>query len=115
MTDTVIDPVVLTDAAAEQILELVRAEGENFTGTLRIFVQGGGCSGFQYGFRFDQTQEDDDLLIEKNAAKILVDAISLQYLAGSTIDYKTSLSGSGFSIINPNATSTCGCGNSWSA
>lgn len=109
------DPISLTDAAAQQILELVQAEGEDFAGMLRIYVQGGGCSGFSYGFRFDEVQEEDDLLIEQHGAKVLIDAMSLQYLTGSTIDYKKSLSGSNFVITNPNVTSTCGCGSSFAA
>lgn len=109
------EQVTVTDDAATQILEIVQAEGEGFQGLLRIYVQGGGCSGFQYGFTFDENVAEDDLVVEKNGAKILVDSMSLQYLSGSTIDYKKSLSGSNFVITNPNVTSTCGCGSSFAA
>lgn len=108
------EQVIITDSAANQIADIIAAEGTNFHQSLRIFVQGGGCSGFQYGFTFDDLQEDDTVF-EKNGIKILVDPMSLQYLIGSTIDYKVALSGNNFVISNPNAKSTCGCGNSFNA
>ncbi len=82
---------------------------------LRIFVSGGGCSGFQYGFTFDEHQNDDDFIVDQDEVSLLVDAHSMQYLTGSVIGYKTSLMGSQFEIKNPAATSTCGCGSSFAA
>ena len=82
---------------------------------LRIFVSGGGCSGFQYGFTFDEHQNDDDFIVNQDEVSLLVDAHSMQYLTGSVIGYKTSLMGSQFEIKNPAATSTCGCGSSFAA
>jgi iron-sulfur cluster insertion protein len=82
---------------------------------LRIFVSGGGCSGFQYGFTFDENQNDDDFIVEESGVTLLVDAMSMQYLSGAVIGYKTSLMGEQFEIKNPNATSSCGCGSSFSA
>ena len=82
---------------------------------LRVFVQGGGCSGFQYGFTFDEIVNDDDTSMAKNGVTLLIDAMSLQYLAGAEIDYKDDLQGAQFVIKNPNATTTCGCGSSFSA
>jgi len=109
------EQVVITEAAADQIKELIAAEGPDFTARLRIFVQGGGCSGFQYGFTFDEEQAEDDYVFEKNGIEVLVDAMSMQYLLGSTIDFKVSLAGSNFAISNPNAKSHCGCGSSFAA
>jgi len=82
---------------------------------LRIFVSGGGCSGFQYGFTFEENQNDDDFIVDQDEVSLLVDAHSMQYLTGSVIGYKTSLMGSQFEIKNPAATSTCGCGSSFAA
>jgi iron-sulfur cluster insertion protein len=82
---------------------------------LRIFVSGGGCSGFQYGFTFDENQNEDDFIVEESGVTLLVDAMSMQYLSGAVIGYKTSLMGEQFEIKNPNATSSCGCGSSFSA
>ncbi|MDO9063590.1 MAG: iron-sulfur cluster insertion protein ErpA, partial [Sulfuricella sp.] len=82
---------------------------------LRVFVSGGGCSGFQYGFTFDETTNEDDTTVEKNGVALLIDPMSFQYLAGSEIDYQEGLQGSQFVIKNPNATTTCGCGSSFSA
>ena len=113
--EEIAEQVVITDAAAEQIRELILDEGSDFAGRLRIYVQGGGCSGFQYGFTFDEVQNEDDYVFEKNGIEVLVDAMSLQYLLGSVIDYKKTLAGSNFSISNPNAKSHCGCGSSFSA
>ena len=82
---------------------------------LRIFVSGGGCSGFQYGFTFDENQNEDDFIVEESGVTLLVDAMSMQYLSGAVIGYKTSLMGEQFEIKNPNATSSCGCGSSFAA
>jgi iron-sulfur cluster insertion protein len=81
---------------------------------LRVFVQGGGCSGMEYGFTFDETQNDDDFTFEQNNVKVLVDAMSMQYLAGATINYIEDLQGARFAIDNPNAETACGCGSSFS-
>ena len=90
------------------------AEENNPNLKLRTFVQGGGCSGFQYGFTFDEEQNEDDFIIERNNVKILIDSMSMQYMIGAEIDYKEDLMGSQFSIKNPNAQTTCGCGSSFS-
>ena len=107
------EPINITDSAAGQIAELILEEN-NPNLKLRIFVQGGGCSGFQYGFEFAEEVAEDDSVIEKNNIKLVVDAMSYQYLVGATIDYKESLLGSSFSINNPNAQTSCGCGSSFS-
>ena len=107
-------PLVFTDSAATKVAELVAEEG-NPELKLRVFVQGGGCSGFQYGFTFDEEVNDDDTRMQKNGVTLLIDAMSLQYLLGAEIDYKEDLQGAQFVIKNPNATSTCGCGSSFSA
>jgi iron-sulfur cluster insertion protein len=107
-------PLVFTDSAANKVKELVDEEG-NPELKLRVFVQGGGCSGFQYGFTFDEIVNDDDTQMSKNGVTLLIDAMSLQYLAGAEIDYKDDLQGAQFVIKNPNATTTCGCGSSFSA
>ena len=107
------EPIVFTDSAAAKVADLIAEEG-NPDLKLRVFVQGGGCSGFQYGFSFDDTAKEDDLEVARGAIKVLVDAMSLQYLAGAEIDYEDSLEGSRLVIRNPNATSTCGCGSSFS-
>jgi iron-sulfur cluster insertion protein len=106
--------LVFTDSAANKVKELVDEEG-NPELKLRVFVQGGGCSGFQYGFTFDEIVNDDDTQMSKNGVTLLIDAMSLQYLAGAEIDYKDDLQGAQFVIKNPNATTTCGCGSSFSA
>jgi len=106
-------PIVFTDAAAGKVAELVAEEG-NPDLKLRVFVQGGGCSGFQYGFTFDEISNEDDTKMEKNGVTLLIDAMSLQYLLGAEIDYKDDLEGAQFVIRNPNAQSTCGCGSSFS-
>jgi iron-sulfur cluster insertion protein len=103
----------ITDSCLAKVADLL-AEENNPALSLRVFVQGGGCSGFQYGFTFDDTQSEDDFLIEKATVKILVDSMSYQYLVGSTVDYKEDIIGSQFVIQNPNAQSTCGCGSSFS-
>lgn len=106
-------PLVFTDAAAEKVAELIAGEG-NPGLKLRIYVTGGGCSGFQYGFAFDEAMAADDTEVEKSGAHLLIDAMSLQYLLGAEIDYEDGLEGSRFVIRNPNASTTCGCGSSFS-
>ncbi|WP_246606754.1 iron-sulfur cluster insertion protein ErpA [Novilysobacter antarcticus] len=103
-----------TSAAAAKAAELVAEEG-NPALKLRVFIQGGGCSGFQYGFEFDEEQADDDLAVKTDAATLLVDPLSLQYLMGAVVDYTESLHGAQFVIRNPNAKTTCGCGSSFAA
>lgn len=105
-------PLVFTDAAVAKVRELMAEEG-NAGLKLRVFVQGGGCSGFQYGFTFDEDACEDDTTIERDGVQLLVDAMSFQYLAGSEIDYKDDLTGAQFVIRNPNANTTCGCGSSF--
>ena len=106
-------PLVFTEAAAHKVQELIREEG-NPDLKLRVYISGGGCSGFQYGFTFDEAQAEDDLALEREGVTLLVDPLSLQYLGGAEIDYSESLSGAQFVIRNPNATTTCGCGSSFS-
>jgi iron-sulfur cluster insertion protein len=106
-------PIIFTDAAAGKVAELVAEEG-NPDLKLRVFVQGGGCSGFQYGFTFDEIVNEDDTKMDKNGVTLLIDAMSLQYLVGAEIDYKDDLEGAQFVIRNPNASTTCGCGSSFS-
>jgi iron-sulfur cluster insertion protein len=106
-------PLVFTDAAAHKVRELIEEEG-NPALKLRVYISGGGCSGFQYGFTFDEAQAEDDLAVDKEGVTLLVDPLSLQYLSGAEIDYAENLSGSQFVIRNPNATTTCGCGSSFS-
>lgn len=105
-------PLVFTDSAADKVAELVAEEG-NPELKLRVFVQGGGCSGFQYGFTFDEVVNEDDTSMSKHGVTLLIDAISLQYLLGAEIDYKDDLQGAQFVIKNPNASTTCGCGSSF--
>lgn len=105
-------PINFTDSAANKVAELIAEEG-NPDLKLRVFVQGGGCSGFQYGFTFDQTVNEDDTTMEKNGVQLLIDAMSYQYLVGAEIDYKEDISGSQFVIKNPNVSNTCGCGSSF--
>ncbi len=105
-------PLVFTDSAADKVAELVAEEG-NPELKLRVFVQGGGCSGFQYGFTFDEVVNEDDTQMSKNGVTLLIDAMSLQYLMGAEIDYKEDLQGAQFVIRNPNASTTCGCGSSF--
>jgi iron-sulfur cluster insertion protein len=107
-------PINFTDAAANKVRDLIIDE-QNPNLKLRVFVTGGGCSGFQYGFTFDEDVNEDDTIMEKNEVKLLIDAMSYQYLVGAEIDYTDGLEGAQFVIKNPNATSTCGCGNSFSA
>ena len=104
----------VSETAASKITELL-AEEQKTGGGLRVFVQGGGCSGFQYGFTFDEAVSDDDTTMVKNGVTLLIDPMSYQYLVGAEIDYKEDLQGAQFVIKNPNATTTCGCGSSFSA
>lgn len=105
--------IEITDSAKARIIELIQEEN-NPKLNLRTFVQGGGCSGFSYGFTFDEDQAEDDWSIDIGNFKVLVDAMSMQYLEGAVIDFKDDLNGSSFTIKNPNATTTCGCGSSFS-
>ena len=105
--------ITITSAAKSKILDLL-VEENNPNLSLRTFVQGGGCSGFSYGFTLDEIKNDDDFEFEAGVTSVLVDAMSAQYLQGAEIDYKDDLMGSSFSIKNPNATTTCGCGSSFS-
>ena len=106
-------PLIFTDSAAAKVADLVAEEG-NPDLKLRVFVQGGGCSGFQYGFTFDEVKNEDDAVMEKNGVTLLIDPMSYQYLVGAEIDYQEGLEGAQFVIKNPNAQSTCGCGSSFS-
>lgn len=108
------DPLVFTDSAANKVRQLIEEEG-NSNLKLRVFVQGGGCSGFQYGFTFDEDVSDDDTRMEKGGVTLLIDPMSMQYLTGAEIDYQENIEGAQFVIKNPNASSTCGCGSSFSA
>jgi iron-sulfur cluster insertion protein len=108
------DPLVFTDNAATKVKALIDDEG-NDSLKLRVFISGGGCSGFQYGFTFDESINEDDAVIERGGVKLLVDSTSMQYLIGAEIDYTEGLEGAQFVIRNPNATTTCGCGSSFSA
>ncbi|MDR3323724.1 MAG: iron-sulfur cluster insertion protein ErpA [Zoogloeaceae bacterium] len=108
------NPIIFTDSAASKVRELIEEEG-NPELKLRVFVTGGGCSGFQYGFTFEEASNDDDAQFEKGGVTLLIDPMSYQYLVGAEIDYSEGLEGSQFVIRNPNATSTCGCGSSFSA
>jgi iron-sulfur cluster insertion protein len=108
------DPLIFTDNAANKVKALIDEEG-NADLKLRVFVSGGGCSGFQYGFTFDEVINEDDTVMNKNGVQLLIDPMSFQYLVGAEIDYQDNLEGSQFVIKNPNATTTCGCGSSFSA
>ncbi len=114
----VTEPLIFTQSAAAKVWELIQEEG-NFNLKLRVYVTGGGCSGFQYGFTFDEVINDDDTVVSKQATdaasvQLLVDPMSFQYLAGAEIDYKEDIEGAQFIIRNPNAKTTCGCGSSFS-
>jgi iron-sulfur cluster insertion protein len=106
-------PLLFTDSAALKVKELIEEE-KNDALMLRIYIQGGGCSGFQYGFTFDENQQDDDTVVENQGVKLLIDSTSYQYLLGAEIDYTEGLDGAQFVIRNPNAVTTCGCGSSFS-
>ena len=105
-------PLVFTDNAADKVKALIVEEGNDEL-KLRVFVTGGGCSGLQYGFTFDEISNEDDTIMEKNGVKLLIDPMSYQYLIGAEIDYTEGLEGAQFVIKNPNASSTCGCGSSF--
>lgn len=106
-------PLIFTDAAAEKVGALIEQEGNNEL-KLRVYISGGGCSGFQYGFTFDDSVQEGDTEIENGGVTLLIDPMSVQYLTGAEIDYKEDLSGAQFIIRNPNAATTCGCGSSFS-
>lgn len=106
-------PLIFTDAAAGKVKGLIEEEN-NDNLKLRVFVSGGGCSGFQYGFTFDETVGDGDTVVENGGVTLLIDPMSFQYLVGAEIDYTEGLEGAQFVIRNPNATTTCGCGSSFS-
>jgi len=106
-------PIIFTSDAASKVSEMITEEGDPAL-KLRVYVTGGGCSGFQYSFAFDDQVGEDDMVLEKDGVTLLVDGMSFQYLVGATIDYQEGLEGSRFVITNPNATSTCGCGSSFS-
>lgn len=105
-------PLFFSDSAVSKVKELIEEEG-NSDLRLRVFVTGGGCSGFEYGFSFDDSQEEEDTVVERDGVRLLVDPMSYQYLVGSTIEYQEGLQGSQFLVQNPNAKSTCGCGSSF--
>ena len=107
-------PIIFTNSAASKVHELIEEEG-NHNLKLRVYISGGGCSGFQYGFTFDEEINDDDTQVEKNGVTVLIDSMSISYLTGAEIDYKEDVSGAQFVIRNPNAKTTCGCGSSFSA
>jgi iron-sulfur cluster insertion protein len=113
LADVAPAPIIFTTNAAGKVSEMLLEEGDASL-KLRVYVTGGGCSGFQYSFAFDDQVAEDDLALEKEGVTLLVDAMSYQYLVGATIDYQEGLEGSRFVISNPNATSTCGCGSSFS-
>tara|TARA_R110000787_G_scaffold57667_5_gene131571 strand:- start:18218 stop:18595 length:378 start_codon:yes stop_codon:yes gene_type:complete len=108
-----IPPLTFSDSAALKVRELLDEE-ENPQQVLRVFITGGGCSGFQYGFKFDEAQEEDDVSVQNQGVKLVVDPMSMQYLIGAEIDYKDNVEGAQFVIRNPNASTTCGCGSSFS-
>jgi iron-sulfur cluster insertion protein len=103
----------VTEAAARKVAELIEADGRDGI-RLRVQVLGGGCSGFQYDFRFDEEQAEDDLIFERDGVQVLVDPVSIEYLQGSEFDYVEEMIGSSFQVKNPNATASCGCGTSFS-
>lgn len=105
-------PLVFTDAAARKVADLISAEG-NPQLMLRVFVQGGGCSGLQYGFEFDEQLQEGDTCVENQGVRLLIDPMSVNYLGGAEIDFRDGLDGAQFVIRNPNATTTCGCGSSF--
>jgi len=114
MTAAMPSPLLFTDAAANKVKELI-AEEKNPALMLRVYVTGGGCSGFQYGFTFEENAAEDDTRVEKNGVTVLVDPLSFQYLTGAEIDFQEGIQGAQFVIKNPNAKTTCGCGSSFSS
>ena len=107
------EPLLFTDAAASKVKDLIEDEGNEGL-MLRVFISGGGCSGFQYGFTFDENLAEGDTVVERGGVKLLIDPMSIQYLMGAEIDYTEGLEGAQFVIRNPNAATTCGCGSSFS-
>ena len=107
------DPLIFSDAAANKVKALI-SEEDNDALKLRVFISGGGCSGFQYGFTFDENIEDGDTVVRNQGVDLLIDPMSIQYLTGAEIDYSEGIEGAQFVIRNPNATTTCGCGSSFS-
>ncbi|MDR0736277.1 MAG: iron-sulfur cluster insertion protein ErpA [Zoogloeaceae bacterium] len=114
MNENTPSPIIFTDSAVDKVRELIAEEG-NPRLKLRVFVTGGGCAGFQYGFAFEERMNEDDTQFEKDGVTLLIDPMSYQYLVGAEIDYSEGLQGAQFVIRNPNATSTCGCGSSFAA
>ncbi|ABC32889.1 uncharacterized conserved protein [Hahella chejuensis KCTC 2396] len=106
-------PIIFTDNAAAKVKSLIEDEGNDEL-SLRVFVTGGGCSGFQYGFSFDEAVNEDDTIVEKDGVRLVVDSLSYQYLVGAEVDFREGLEGAQFVIKNPNASTTCGCGSSFS-
>ncbi len=106
-------PLEFTSAAAAKVADLIKEEGNDDL-MLRVYIQGGGCSGFQYGFTFDEQVQDGDTEVVRDGVKLLIDPMSMQYLMGAEIDYTEGLEGAQFVIRNPNASTTCGCGSSFS-
>jgi len=106
------EPIEFTDSAARKVRELILADG-NPEMKLRVYITGGGCSGFQYGFTFDEKADEDDIRVERSGVELVVDPLSFQYLEGAEVDYSESLQGARFIIRNPNAATTCGCGSSF--
>ncbi len=113
MSVQIAQPVIFTDAAAQKVQTLIDEEGNDKL-NLRAFITGGGCSGFQYGFTFDENIAEDDMKIQNGQVILLIDPMSFQYLVGAEIDYKQDVEGEQFVIRNPNAKTTCGCGSSFS-
>lgn len=107
------EPIIFTDSAAKKVGALIAEEG-NDNLKLRVYISGGGCSGFQYGFTFDEEVNEDDTKVENDGVTVLIDSMSIQYLNGAEIDYKEDVAGAQFVIRNPNASTTCGCGSSFS-
>ena len=107
-------PIIFSESAALKVKDLIAEENSQSELMLRVFIQGGGCSGFQYGFTFEKSEKDGDTVVTKNGVKLLIDPMSFQYLSGAEIDYSEGIEGSQFVIRNPNASTTCGCGSSFS-
>ena len=115
MSDTIEElPIIFSESAALKVKDLIAEENSESELMLRVFIQGGGCSGFQYGFTFDESDKEGDTVVTKNGVKLLIDPMSFQYLSGAEIDYSDGIEGSQFVIRNPNASTTCGCGSSFS-
>ncbi len=106
------EPIIFSDNAVARVKALAESEGHGNL-MLRVYITGGGCSGFQYGFTFDKNLAEDDTVVERDGVKMVVDSMSFQYLVGAIVDYKEGLEGSRFTVTNPNAASTCGCGMSF--